>query len=142
MLDSRRILGRSAVAAAALALCCAAVAAASPGEAKLTVHPRKAMVNTETTVKGRGFPASTTIVLRECGRTFWLDPADPCVEGATTSVMTDAKGRFQTTIKVGLCPEGEMTKKPTQRICYVGRFVGGEDTGSLEPATRLVVTYP
>jgi len=142
MFDLRRILVRGALFASAFTLCSAAVATASSTEAKITAHPRNVMINTETTIKGRGLPANTTIVLRECGKTFWLDPTDPCSEEATKSVLTDAKGRFRTTIKVGLCPEGEATKRPTQRVCYVGRFVGGEDTGSLEGAARLLVSYP
>lgn len=118
----------------------AASATASTGP-KIAAHPHRVMVGTDTTLKGRGFAAHTEIQLRECGSTFWLAPAEPCTAEAVT-VTTDAKGRFQTSFQVGLCPEGEATKKPTQRVCYVGEFVPEEDSGSLVGAARLIVTYP
>lgn len=133
---------------AAIIALVAALAAAAPAPAmgaaapKIMAKPHKLMVNTTTTLKGRGFPANTTIQLRECGRTFWLAPDYPCLESNATSVLTDAKGRFQTTFQVGLCPEGEATKRPTQRVCYVGELVAGEDTGELVGAARLLVSYP
>jgi hypothetical protein len=141
MLDSGKLLAGCSLAAAVLALIPAQPAFAGAKGPKITARPRSVMVNTETTLKGRGFPASSTIELRECGRTFWLDPEDPCLEGGK-SVMTDSKGKFTTSFSVGLCPEGEPTKKPTQRVCWIGELVSGEDTGQLVGAARLVVSYP
>ena len=130
----------SAVSFAAALLVTAGSASAAPAP-KVAARPRKAMVGAAAAVKGKGFPADTDVQLRECGRTFWLAPADPCTEEVVT-VRTDAKGRFQTTFEVGLCPEGEATKKPTQRVCHLGVLADGEDTGSLLGAARLIVTYP
>ncbi len=141
MLDSRRILLAAALTAMSLAVMGGAVAQASSGTLKITAHPHKVMVGTTTGLKGKGFPANTTLELRECGATFWMAPADPCL-GEGVSVTTNGKGKFQTSFPVGLCPEGEATNKPTQRICYVGELVAGEDTASLAAAARLVVTYP
>ncbi len=141
MLDTRRMLLSGALTAASLAAMGGAVAGASGGSAKIAAHPHRVMVGATTSLKGKGFPADTMVRLQECGAIFWLAPANPCLEDPV-SVMTDSKGKFQTAFQVGLCPEGEATKKPTQRVCYVGEFVAGEDTGSLVGAARLVVTYP
>ncbi len=104
--------------------------------------PHNVMVNTATTLKGKGFPANTTIQLRECGKKSWLAPAFPCVEENAKSVLTNAKGRFETTFEVRFCPEAERAKKPTTVVCYIGSLVTGEDTGELVGAARLLVTYP
>lgn len=137
--------GSKTIAAAALAtaavLGTSVSASARSAAPKVTAHPHQVMVDTATSVAGRGFPADTQIELRECGRTFWMAPADPCLESGVT-VTTDAKGRFRTTFRVGLCPEGDATKKPTQRVCWLGAISNGEDTGSLIGAARLIVTYP
>ena len=141
MPSSIKLLARCSLAAAAVALVPVQSADATAKSPKITARPHAVMVDTETMLKGRGFAANSTIELRECGRTFWLAPQNPCLEGGK-SVTTDAKGRFTTPFSVGLCPEGEPTKKPTQRICWIGQLVNGEDTGSLVGAARLVVTYP
>ena len=133
-----------------LVLCAvvAALAAASPayamkeGSPKIKATPHKLMVNTATTLQGKHFPANTTIQLRECGKTFWLAPSNPCLEDNATEVTTDAKGRFETSFDVGLCPEGEQLHMRTERLCYVGEVVFGEDTGELVGAAKLKVTYP
>lgn len=140
MLVSRRLVAAGALVAAGLtAVPAAGAATAGP---KIGAKPHSVMVDGSMTLKGRGFPANSTIQLRECGRTFWLAPENPCLESNATSVTTDAKGRFRTTLQAGLCPEGEATRKPTQRVCYVGELVSGEDTGSLVGAARIIVTYP
>ena len=141
MNDTRRILLSAALTATSLAVLGGGVAQASNGSAKITARPHNAMVDTTASLKGKGFPANTMLHLRECGTTFWLAPVNPCLEG-DVSVMTDRKGKFQTSFQVGLCPEGASTRKPTQRVCYVGEILTGEDTGSLVGAARLVVTYP
>jgi hypothetical protein len=142
MLGSKKVLLSTVLAAAALTAALGGSAQASAKNPKLHARPHSVMVNTTTNLKGSGFPANTTIQLRECGHTFWLAPSYPCLEDNGVSVTTDAKGRFQTAFEVGLCPEGEATKKPTQRVCYVGELVTEEDTGSLVGAARLIVTYP
>jgi hypothetical protein len=137
----RKLLAGCSLVVIVVALAPAQSAFAGTTSPKITARPHRLMVDTETTLKGRGFPANSTIDLRECGRTFWLDPEDPCLEGGK-SVTTDAKGKFTTPFSVGLCPEGEPTKKPTQRVCWVGELVNGEDTGQLVGAARLIVSYP
>ncbi|HEY4916225.1 MAG TPA: hypothetical protein VIH92_04915 [Solirubrobacteraceae bacterium] len=122
----------------------AATAVSAQAQAKqprVAARPHSLMVRTTATLKGSGFPANTVIQLGECGRTFWLDPSDPCIAGEET-VTTDRKGRFRTTFQVGLCPEGESGKMPTERTCYIGELVDGEDTGSLVGAAKITVTYP
>jgi hypothetical protein len=126
----------------------AALVAAAPayamgeGSPKIKAMPHKVMIDTTTMLKGRHFPANTTIQLLECGKTHWLAPASPCLDENATEVTTDARGRFETSFSVGLCPEGEPTMHPTERVCYVGEAVFGEDTGELVGAAKLKVSYP
>lgn len=143
MFASRKAIGCAALAAAALvtAAVAQAPAQAEATQPKISARPSTLMVNATTTLKGSGFPANTVIQLRECGRTFWLAPAYPCTANEA-SVTTDRSGRFRTTFKVGLCPEGEPGKMPSERICYVGELLTGEDTGSLVGAAMITVTYP
>lgn len=138
MLDLRKPAAALAVAAVALS---PAAASASRGP-HIKVKPNRVMVNTSTTLRGTGFPPNTTIQLAECGRTSWLAPSYPCLEDNSVSVSTDAKGRFETTFKAGVCPEGERTKNPTEVLCYVGEPKWVEDTGSLVGAAKLLVSYP
>jgi hypothetical protein len=141
MIDSTKL--RSCVFLAfAATLAPIATAQAATSSPKIKANPRSVMVNTETTLTGKGFPANTTITLEECGRTFWLAPEDPCLDEDAKTVKTNAKGNFQTPFRVGVCPEGKRTKKPTQEVCYVGELVTGEDTGSLVGPAKLIVTWP
>jgi hypothetical protein len=142
MRGSRNVLAPLALAASAAALAATGPASAGASSPKISARPASVMVNATTTLSGRGFPANKTIQLRECGRAYWLAPAYPCLQENAASVKTDARGRFQRTFRVGLCPEGEPTKMPTQRICYIGELVTGEDTGSLVGAARVLVSYP
>jgi hypothetical protein len=142
MLGSKEVLLSAALTGSVLAVALSGSAQASARSPKIKARPHSVMVNTTTNLKGAGFPANTTIQLRECGRTFWMAPAYPCLEDNGVSVLTDAKGRFQTAFNVELCPEGEPRHKPTQRVCYIGELVSGEDTGSLLGAARIIVTYP
>ncbi len=137
MLDPKK--SAAALAVAALALAPAASAAGSP---HIRVMPKRVMVNTSTTLRGAGFPANTTISIAECGKTFWLAPSYPCLEENAESVRTNAKGKFETTFKAGVCPEGERTKHPTEVLCWVGEPQWVEDTGSLVGAAKLYVSYP
>jgi hypothetical protein len=127
---------------ATLALAIPPATAGAAAAPKVKAKPHNVMVGAETTLTGRHFPAEATITLGECGRTFWMAPSDPCLPEHDVTVKTDSKGRFQTPFTVGLCPEGEATKRPTQRICFVGELVTGEDTGELVGAAKLVVTFP
>jgi hypothetical protein len=139
MFVSRRSL------AGVLSAATAALVLTAPAHAKMSmVHakPHKAMVNTTITLKGMGFPGEQTITLAECGATSWLAPASPCLTEDAIEVTTNAKGRFETPFEVGLCPEGEQIKMRTERRCYVGELVTGEDNGELAGATKLIVSYP
>jgi hypothetical protein len=133
-----------------LVLCVAAGAFAAAGPAyamgggspKVKATPHKVMVNTTVALKGKHFAPNTTIKLLECGKTFWLAPSNPCLEENAKEVTTDAKGRFETSFKAGVCPEAERTKHPTEVVCYVGEVVFGEDTGELVGAGKVFVSYP
>jgi hypothetical protein len=119
-----------------------AQAAAGTKQPKIKVKPHAAMVGTEAAVTGSGFPAGATVDLRECGKTLWLAPKSPCDTGNETTVTANGKGRFSTTMRVELCPEGEPAKGPTERTCYIGEQVWLEDEGELAPAAKLLVSYP
>ncbi len=140
MVVSRRSLAGLAFGAVAAALILSAPAYAMRETVKAIPH--KTMIGTTITLKGKALPANQTITVAECGKTFWLAPATPCLEGNAKEVMTNAKGRFETSFEVGLCPEGEQIGMRTERKCYVGRLVSGEDTGELLGATKLLVSYP
>jgi hypothetical protein len=107
---------------------------------KLKVKPKDVMVNTSVQVKGSGFAHKASITLRECGRTFWIVPEEPC--GNSVTVHTNSSGRFATTMKAEVCPEGMPGKEITERTCYIGVPQFGEDTGELSPSVKLIVTYP
>jgi len=123
----------------------AALVLAAPAYAMkemVRTKPHRAMVGQTVTVKGKALPPNTTIKVAECGKTSWLAPESPCLEENAIEVMTNAKGRFETSFTVGLCPEGEQVGMRTERRCYVGRLVTGEDNGELLGASKLMVSYP
>ena len=143
MLDPGKIRLRAAGALAAIfAIAPVAVAQARAGTEKLKAHPAEIMINTDTTIAGSGFPAHTMISLTECGARFWLAPKDPCNTENAETIETNAKGRFKTPFEAQLCPEGKRAHQPTTLIRYVGVLQFGEDTGMLEPAAKVKVTYP
>ncbi|GEM_PF-2249240 len=144
MPDRPMTIATIAVTAACASLPAGALARPSaPGKTPtITAKPHSAMVNTEITLRGRGFPKHTTVRLRECGRRFWLDPQVPCNGENEVSATTGAMGRFTTTFKVEVCPEGEPLEVITQRICYIGVPEFGEDTGTLDPSVEVTVSYP
>ncbi len=128
--------------AAIIGFGCVPTASAQSGSERIVANPSSVMVNTHTTLRGTGFPAHTMVALKECGTTFWLAPKDPCNANNGKTVETNGLGRFRTSFKVELCPEGEPGEFPTSRICYIGVPRFGEDTGALEPAAKVTVTYP
>ncbi len=143
MFDAGKTRFRAAGALAALfVIAPVAVAQATAGTEKLKAHPAEVMVNTDTTIAGSGFPAHTMVSLTECGALFWLAPKYPCITENAETVETDAKGRFKRPFEAQLCPEGMRAHQPTTLICYVGVLQFGEDTGMLEPAAKVKVTYP
>ncbi|HME01487.1 MAG TPA: hypothetical protein VKG38_00470 [Solirubrobacteraceae bacterium] len=147
MLDRQITLATIAVCAACAAAPAGALGAVAHGAAwtktpTITAKPGSAMVNTDVALRGRGFPKRTAVRLRECGRPSWLDPRVPCNQENEVSVTTGAMGRFTTTFKVEVCPEGEPLEVITQRICYIGVPRFGEDTGTLEPYVQVMVSYP
>ena len=138
----RRNLSVLLATSAAGLLAIAPASAQAMAGGKVMAKPHSVMINTTTTLTGKGFRANTTIQLRECGEKSWLYPAFPCLEENAKAVMTNAKGRFETTFEVRFCPEAERAKKPTTVICYIGSLLTGEDTGELAGAARLLVSYP
>ena len=128
--------------AAMIGFGCVATASAESGSERIVAKPSSVMVNTDTTLRGTGFPAHTNVALEECGTTFWLAPKDPCNSDNAKTVEANGLGRFRTSFKVELCPEGEPGEFPTSRICYIGVPRFGIDTVALEPAAKVTVTYP
>ncbi len=144
MLGIEKVRFRAAGALTAIiAIVPVAVAQAAPGTEKLMMaHPKSVMINTDTTIAGKGFPANTMVTLTECGATFWIVPNEVCNTENVTTVETNKKGRFKTPFEMKLCPEGQHARQPTTVICYVGVQSFVEDTGKLEPADKVKVTYP
>jgi hypothetical protein len=110
--------------------------------AKLKVKPGDVMVNTSVTVKGKGFAPKSLVTLSECGRTFWLVPEELCNTDNAVTVLTTARGSFVTSMKAQVCPKGMPGKAITERTCYIGVQKFTEDTVTLAPAAKLIVTYP
>jgi len=137
-----------AVAVAAVAISTGVGGAAAQGRAaagrtrpRITAKPANLMVDQSTMLAGSGFPRGTELTLRECASTAWIVPQEPCLEGATVTVKTNAAGRFKTSLKVGVCA-GEVTG-PTERRCYVGEpKPSGIDTVELLGAATILVSYP
>jgi len=112
------------------------------GHGAIKVKPNDVMVTTSVQVKGSGFAHKAPITLRECGRTFWLVPEEPCNTGNEVTVTTNTHGSFVASMKAEVCPEGMPRKEITERTCYIGVPKFGEDTGELSPSAKLIVTYP
>jgi hypothetical protein len=129
----------AAIAAAPGAIAQGPSAAAGP---HIRARPSSAMIDTHVALNGSGFPANSVVALRECGRTFWLAPTEPCDTANAKLVRTGRLGRFKTSFLVELCPEGEPGEIVTERTCFIGEPVFGEDTGMLEGAAKITVTYP
>ena len=143
MLEHRRTVHRATAALATLLAVTAVSSADAAAAQKLKAHPKKVMVDTDTTLKGSGFQANTTVTLEECSATFWIFPSFPCNTANEQTVKTDAKGRFTASFKVELCPEeAPPAGGATKRTCYIGVPKAVEDTGMLEPAARVIVSYP
>jgi hypothetical protein len=141
MLDHIRTLPPALAATIAFAAGAAAPAGAASAP-KIHAKPRKLMVNTDTTLKGAGFAPDERLQIGECGRTFWLAPSTPCLEEDVVEVTTNAKGRFETAFRAGVCPEGERKGGRTEVVCYVGALSFGEDSGELVGAAKILVSYP
>ena len=64
------------------------LAQAGKGErhGKLKVKPKDVMVTQSVRVKGMGFARRAAVTLRECGRTFWIVPEEPCNTGNEVTV--------------------------------------------------------
>jgi hypothetical protein len=132
-------------AAGAVAACgLPALAQAHPGARKpqIKARPDNVMVREHTVLKGARFAPNTTIELRECGRSFWLAPEEPCNTANAVSVHTDSHGRFVTSFMAEVCPEGVPGEVITERTCYIGEPKASEDSTTLLGAVKLIVTYP
>jgi hypothetical protein len=139
MLDQISTLPPALAATLALAAAAPAAAAQTP---KIHAKPHELMVNTETTLKGSGFPADAVLQIGECAKTFWLAPSSPCLEEDVVEVVTNAKGRFETSFRAGVCPEAERVDMRTEVVCYIGQLETGEDGGRLAGAAKVIVSYP
>jgi len=142
----RSRLARPALLLTIVALACGTLngraGASSAGAPHVVAKPDNVMVNTKTTLTGRGFPAKTKLTIAECARTSWVVTANPCVRTNKISVLTDAHGRFSHQFRVVLCG-GKRGPEPTSQICYIGApHPEGVDTITLVGAATVTVTYP
>ena len=139
MVVSIRNFRAAAVAAVVILPAWGAPALAAP---QIKAHPRRVMVGSTVTLRGKGFPANQTIPLSECGRTFWIVPEQACNTENETTVKTNRKGAFKTSFRVEVCPDSETGRGPTEKIRYIGEPVPAEDTVSLLGAAQIGVGYP
>jgi hypothetical protein len=123
--------------------------AAVPGSAAtpkphISLTPDNVMVNTTVTVLGHHFPASSKVVLRECGQKTWVvtQTKSVCSTGRI-KVHTDKRGRFTTTYVARVCPHDSGTGPVTRAKCFIGEpLPSGVDTLALTGHAKLIVTYP
>ena len=111
----------------------------------IVARPDNVMVNSSIRLIGTGFPADTTIALRECASKGWIVPQNPCDTNNGVSVTTDALGGFKTSFKAELCPRGVQpgSRPVTSDTCYIGEpKPAGIDTIELVGAAKITVTYP
>jgi len=118
-------------------------AGASSGSPHITAHPNNVMVNTATKLIGRNFTPSTTYTVKECGKTFWIVPQNPCDSTNSIVVTTNAHGQFKSSFTVQTCPSGTNSPPGFSQTCYIGvPTPNGIDTISLVGAARITVTGP
>jgi len=126
-----------------IALLAPAASAISPVPPSISAHPNNLMVNAQTSLIGKNFPADKALRLTECSRTTWVVVSQhPCDNNNTVTLTTNAFGGFRTQFKAELCPGG-VRVGPTAVACYIGvPRPNGVDTVKLEAAVKIVVTYP
>ncbi len=120
-------------------------AGAQPGipVPRITVTPASVMVNTQTKVSGRHFPANSSFTIAECSKTSWIVPMRPCATSNVIHVKTNAKGEFTRKMTAVVCPGGTTGTPGFSEVCYVGEPVGtGIDTIALLGAAKITVTGP
>ena len=117
-------------------------AGASTVSPHIVAHPNNVMVNTATKLIGKNFKPSTAYTVKECGKTFWIVPQDPCDSTNSIVVTTNAHGQFKSSFTVQTCPSGN-SQPGFSQICYIGvPTPNGIDTITLLGAARITVTGP
>ena len=134
------------IAAGAVPLALPGVAVAGSQASSVPPHivakPNNVMVNTKTKLVGVGFPAHSTLTIKECSQKTWTVPQNPCDTTNTIQVVTDGRGRFHSKFTVQTCPAA--AKQPGfAEICYIGEpVVKGVDQETLLGAAKITVTGP
>jgi hypothetical protein len=121
-----------------------AASATSTVPPTITAKPDNVMVNTKTTLTGKGFAPKTSVTVAECSVTSWPLPTNPCDTTNTVNVRTNSKGSFHTKFTVQVCT-APTSPGPAglSMLCYIGvHRPSGIDTIALQPETSIVVTYP
>ena len=116
---------------------------ASPTPPHIVANPNNLMVNTNTKLAGTGFTPNTTLVLRECSRTSWLLPKQPCATTNKVTVTTSASGGFKATMKAVVCPKIKTTDaRGFMETCFVGVPRVSKGSVTLIGAAKIIVTGP
>jgi hypothetical protein len=109
----------------------------------IVAHPNNVMVNTATKLIGRNFTPSTTYNVKECGKTNWIAPQNPCDITNSIVVTTTGRGQFKSSFTVQTCPSGTNSQPGFSQTCYIGvPTPNGIDTITLLGAARITVTGP
>jgi len=109
----------------------------------ISAHPNNLMVNTATSLTGRGFAPSTSLTVEECGQKDWIAPQNPCDSTNSVTVMTSKHGTFTTPFTAQTCPGGKNKGPGFSERCYIGvPQPSGIDTIALVGAVRITVTGP
>jgi hypothetical protein len=141
---SALIAGGLAAATVLLTTATAAAAPAALGHPHIVANPNNLMVNTTTNLTGTGFLPNKTLKIRECSRTNWIVPQQPCATSNVVTVTTNSSGGFKTKMTAEVCPKvTNVAVRGFSETCYVGvPHPVGVDRVVLAGAAKLTVTGP
>jgi Neocarzinostatin family len=137
-----RLTFTAGLAAASVFVASGPVGASQP-PAHIVARPSNLMVNTTTKLTGTGFAPNTSLTVKECSRTSWLLPKQPCATSNKLTVTTNASGGFRASMTAVVCPK---VKAPGTRgfmeTCYIGVPRTSKDSVVLVGAAKIIVTGP
>ena len=120
-----------------------AISAVPPVPPTIAAKPDNVMVNTVTTLTGKGFAKHISVTVEECSVKTWVVMTNPCGTTNTVTVRTNGKGSFRTNLTVQACPPPTTPGPGLSMLCYIGvPHPSGIDTVALQPETSIVVTHP
>ncbi|HEY2668444.1 MAG TPA: neocarzinostatin apoprotein domain-containing protein [Actinomycetota bacterium] len=101
---------------------------------RIVANPNVAHPGQTITLTGTGFAPNSTYTVKECSKTSWIAPQDPCVNSNNIQVATDTSGSFTASFVVEACSPA------LTGTCYIGvPEPQGVDVIVLAGAARITV---